>query len=109
MSNKAVVFNNSILAGYLAKTKEREYIFQYDEKYLSNPDTYAISLSLPKSKEAYHSKVLFPFFFGLLSEGVNKLTQCRLLRIDEEDHFSLLLRTAKSDTIGAVTVKELSE
>jgi hypothetical protein len=31
------------------------------------------------------------------------------LKIDEEDHFSLLMKTAKNDTIGAITVKELSE
>lgn len=109
MSSKAAVYNNETLAGYLEKTKEGEYLFQYAEEYLANAETSAISLTLPKSKEIYRSKVLFPFFFGLLSEGVNKLTQCRLLKIDEEDHFSLLMKTAKIDTIGAITVKELSE
>lgn len=109
MSRKAAIYNNKVLAGYLEKTKEGEYLFQYAEEYLANAETTAISLTLPKSKEIYRSKVLFPFFFGLLSEGVNKLTQCRLLKIDEEDHFSLLMKTAKHDTIGAITVKELSE
>lgn len=109
MRTKAAIYNNNVLAGYLEKTKEGEYIFTYDKDYLNDPDTSAISLTLPKSNEAYHSMVLFPFFFGLLSEGENKLTQCRLLKIDEEDHFSLLMKTANSDTIGAITVKELSE
>lgn len=109
MKKKAAIYNNKILAGYLEKTEEREYIFQYDKEYFNNPKTSAISLTLPKSKEIYRSKVLFPFFYGLLAEGVNKLTQCRLLKIDEQDHFSLLLKTAKSDTIGAITVKELLE
>jgi HipA-like protein len=105
MSRSAEVYNDRVLAGYLTKTDNHEYIFQYDDAYLSDPQAPAISLTLPKKKEEYRSKKLFPFFFGLLSEGVNKQTQCRLLRIDENDHFSLLLQTARSDTIGAVTVK----
>ncbi|PTB96067.1 phosphatidylinositol kinase [Marivirga lumbricoides] len=108
MSRKAAIYNNTLLAGYLEKTKEGEYLFQYENTYLEDAQTSAISLTLPKSKEIYRSKVLFPFFYGLLSEGVNKLTQCRLLKIDEEDHFGLLIKTANSDTIGAITVKELS-
>ncbi|WP_296621492.1 HipA N-terminal domain-containing protein [Marivirga sp.] len=109
MSRKAAIYNNKVLAGYLEKIKEGEYLFQYEEDYLADSETSAISLTLPKSEKIYRSKLLFPFFFGLLSEGVNKLTQCRLLKIDEEDHFSLLMKTAKNDTIGAITVKELSE
>ncbi|WP_245970282.1 HipA N-terminal domain-containing protein [Pseudochryseolinea flava] len=50
---------------------------------------------------------MFPFFFNMLSEGSNKELQCRLLRIDETDHFALLLAIANFDTIGAVTVKPL--
>lgn len=79
--------------------------FKYDDYYLSRNDARAISLTLPLRKEAYTSKVLFPFFCGLLAEGVNKEMQCRLLKIDENDLFGLLLQTAHSDTIGAVTVK----
>ena len=109
MSRKAAIYNNKVLAGYLEKTKEGEYLFQYDEEYLADSEASAISLTLPKAEIIYRSKVLFPFFFGLLSEGVNKLTQCKLLKIDEEDHFSLLLTTAKRDTIGAIIVKELSK
>lgn len=109
MSGKAAIYNNGLLAGFLEKTREGEYQFRYDKEYLNNPKTSAISLTLPKSKEIYRSKVLFPFFYGLLSEGANKLTQCKLLKIDEQDHFSLLLKTAKNDTIGAITIKEMSE
>lgn len=98
-----------MLAGVLEKTDRPDYVFRYDDSYYANPATYAISLSLPKTQQQFYSKVLFPFFFGLLAEGTNKQTQCRLLRIDENDHFSLLLATATSDTIGSVTVKEITE
>jgi HipA-like protein len=109
MSRKAAVYNNGVLSGILEKNDEKEYVFIYDEDYISNPNTYPISHSMPKSKRVYTSDKLFPFFFGLLSEGVNRKTQCRLLRIDENDHFSLLLMTANSDTIGSITIKALTK
>jgi serine/threonine-protein kinase HipA len=106
MNKKAEIYNNGVLAGVLEKIDNQEYRYRYDEKYFNDINTPAISLTLPKKQQEYRAKTLFPFFFGLLSEGVNKQTQCRLLRIDENDHFSLLLRTAHSDTIGSITVKK---
>lgn len=107
MSQRAEVYNNGVLAGVIEKTDLGIYVFTYDDAYFIDPETSAISLTLPKTKQAYKSTALFPFFFGLLSEGVNKQTQCRLLKIDEKDHFSLLLKTANRDTIGSITIKEL--
>ena len=60
---------------------------------------------LPKSRAVYRSKVLFPFFFGLLAEGAQKRLQCRSLRIDEDDHFTRLAETCREGVIGAVYVK----
>jgi serine/threonine-protein kinase HipA len=83
------------------------YIFKYDNEYLINPEFRAISLAFPKRKEEYVSDELFPFFYNMLSEGANKATQCKTLKIDESDSFGLLLATAKHDTIGAITVEEI--
>jgi serine/threonine-protein kinase HipA len=107
MGRKAEIYNNGQLTGTLVKGDRDFYVFRYDDSYFEDENCYAISLTLPKAKQEYSSPVLFPFFYGLLSEGINKQTQCRLLRIDENDHFSLLLATAKSDTIGSITVKEI--
>lgn len=107
MKRKAAVYNNGVLAGILEKTEEGAYTFGYNADYLNDPEAPAISLTLPKSARMYRSSKLFPFFFGLLSEGVNKQTQCKVLKIDEADYFSLLLKTAHSDTIGSVTLKEI--
>jgi len=65
-------------------------------------------LSFPKQKAAFESAVLFPFFFGLLAEGENKALQCRILKIDEADHFTRLLKTCTTETIGGVTIREVS-
>jgi len=108
MADSAKVYRNSILAGILTQDNNG-YIFRYDDLYFNNPDLPAISLTLPKNKQEYRSRYLFPFFFNLLSEGVNKKLQCRYLKIDEKDYFALLLATAQNDTIGAVTVKPMEE
>jgi serine/threonine-protein kinase HipA len=108
MARKAEIYNNGVLAGVLEQTDRQQYIFRYDDHYFINPACSAISLSMPKTKQEYRSHFLFPFFYGLLSEGVNKQTQCRMLHIDETDYFGLLLATAKADTIGSITVKELT-
>jgi serine/threonine-protein kinase HipA len=42
----------------------------------------------------------------MLAEGNIKEIQCRDLKIDPDDNFSRLLKTAHSNTIGSVTVKE---
>jgi len=51
---------------------------------------------------------LFSFFFNMLSEGENRQIQSQLLHIDVEDDFGILLATAQTDTIGAVTVKPIA-
>ena len=106
---KAGVYNNGVLAGYLEKRGPADYHFEYEPSYWANPLRPSISLTLPKTHQAYDSPMLFPFFSGLLAEGINKEIQCRLLRIDENDDFTRLLKTAGEDTIGAITVKEIIE
>lgn len=103
----AEVFTNGVLAGTLSETDEGKYIFKYDNAYLLDSRNRAISLSLPKRKEAFVADELFPFFYNMLSEGANKALQCMTLKIDENDAFGLLLATADNDTIGAITVKPL--
>lgn len=106
---KAGVYNNGQLAGYLEKRGPAEYRFEYEPGYWDNPLRPSISLTLPKTQRIYYSPILFPFFSGLLAEGVNKEIQCRLLKVDENDDFTRLLKTAGADTIGAITVKEIVE
>ena len=105
-NQKAEIYYNNVLAGYLARVNDK-FIFTYSTEYLIGEDNPAISLSLPKRKKPFISDFLFPFFFGLLAEGDNKELQCRTLKIDENDHFTRLLKTAGNDTIGGITVREI--
>ena len=102
---KGIVNVRGRVAGILEET-EAGYRFQYDEDYLSDPESPAVSLTLPKRSQAFESPFLFPFFFGLLAEGNLKAEQCRRLKLDEDDSFGRLLATSGSDTIGAVTVHQ---
>ena len=106
---KANIYFNGVLTGELAEVSRTEYIFRYNDDYFSNTTKPAISLTLPKSQQEYSSSCLFPFFFNMLSEGSNRIAQSRLLRIDEKDHFGILLATAQCDTTGAITVKPIMQ
>jgi HipA-like protein len=101
------VYRNNTLAGILTEEDDRQYIFRYDDQYFIDPSTQPISLTLPKTSQEYKTAHLFPFFYNMLSEGVNRKLQSRVLKIDEEDDFGLLAATARYDTIGAVTVKPI--
>ncbi len=108
MNRKGKVLNHGVLAGVLEET-ETGFSFAYDTAYLRDSEAKPISCTMPKRKELFESKHLFPFFHGLLAEGVTKDLQCRLLKIDERDHFGRLLKTAQNDPIGSVTVEEVHE
>lgn len=105
---KAIVYYAGAPAGRLEETADG-YAFSYSPAYLVSPGSRSISATLPKQAEPHTSRTLFPFFHGLLAEGVLKETQCRNLGLDENDHFGRLIKTAHSDTIGAVTVLEEQE
>ncbi len=102
------VYRNGVPAGILTEVNRKRYIFRYNREYILNADNSPVSLTLPVTGEEYTSEYLFPFFYNLLSEGVNKKLQCRHLHIDEDDHFGLLMAAAQYDTTGAVNVKPLA-
>ena len=102
---KAEVYRNGILAGFLIEENRNKYIFRYLDIYFTDSRMPAISVTLPKTRQEYQSAFLFPVFFNMLSEGVNRKLQTNHLKIDETDDFGLLLATAQYDTIGAITVK----
>ena len=106
---KGEVRVNKIPAGVLEETAEG-FRFSYYREYAEHPDLPTVSLTLPKhSDKPYESAVLFPFFAGLLTEGRAMKIQCRVLKLDEDDLFGRLLKTAQDDVIGSVTVHEIEE
>ena len=102
---KLPVYRNNTLAGTLTEQSGTSFVFEYDDAYFNDPKKPAISLTMPKINKKYESDSLFPFFYNMLSEGVNRKLQNKLLKIDADDYFGLLAATAQFDTIGAITVK----
>ena len=104
---KAVVYLRESRAGLLEKT-ENAYRFSYFEEYLSSPGALPVSLTMPLTEKPYESKELFPFFVGLIPEGWLLDLTGRILKIDPENSFDILLATG-GDCIGAVTIKPVDE
>jgi len=107
MDRRAQVYCLGVLAGILSKSRAG-YRFHYVPDYLRDSKAPAISLTFPKREAVFESAALFPYFFGLLAEGDNKKVQCRVMKIDEADHFTRLLMTCQTETIGGVTVREIA-
>jgi len=64
--------------------------------------------SLDCSRKMMQDYIFFSFFFNLLAEGTMKEMQCRELKIDPEDHFTRLIKTTEFNTIGSITLKEIT-
>jgi serine/threonine-protein kinase HipA len=90
-------------AGLLQETDDRKYVFTYLQDYVGDP----VCIAMPVRSEAYKSDHLFPYFFNMLSEGANRQVQSIIHHIDEDDDFGIMLKTAHTDTIGAVTIRKI--
>lgn len=108
MHRIAIVKVNGILAGKLTEFNHGHYVFEYDKDYAVNVELPPVSLTLPKKTGKYESEYLFPFFASLIAEGANLSLQSRRLKIDKQDEFGLLLKTASDDTVGDVTIHEIN-
>ena len=100
------VYLHDIRAGLLTEEDNGEYVFVYEPSYIADKMP-PVSPTLPLREEPYRSPYLFPVFFNMLSEGENRRIQSRLLHIDSDDDFGILLATAQNDTVGAITVKPI--
>ncbi len=104
---EALIYYKNDLAGVLVETDDG-YLFTYDSNYLESSAAEPVSLTLPLSSQPYESRVLFPFFDGLIPEGWLLDVAIRNTDISILDRMSLLLLCCK-DCIGAVSVVAVSE
>ena len=104
---KAEIKVNDKTAGWLTQD-ENGYHFQYDNSYLESTAAESISLTLPVQKKPFDSKVLFPFFDGLIPEGWLLDIAEKNWKLNPRDRMGLLLVCCK-DCIGAVSVHSVIE
>lgn len=104
---QARIYRKDKFAGMLIEDGG-EYTFKYDDAYLVDTSSQAISLTLPLQSNAYSSPVLFPFFDGLIPEGWLLDVALRNTDISVLDRMSLLLLCCK-ECIGSVSVVPVNE
>ncbi|MDO9275178.1 MAG: HipA N-terminal domain-containing protein [Lutibacter sp.] len=102
---RANIYMHDNLAGVLTEDEEG-YHFNYNEYYLKNENSEQISLTLPLTQSKYYSKVLFPYFDGLIPEGWLLDIVEKNWKIDVRDRMSILLVACK-DCIGAISVQPI--
>lgn len=99
---EGIVAVDGRVAGQIAET-DTGYRFQYASEYLTRPDTMPVSLTLPLRELPFESKVLFPFFDGLIPEGWLLEIAGKTWKLDPRDRMGLLLSCC-ADCIGNVSV-----
>ncbi len=98
------VYYKKFLAGYLSRSELGEFEFVYSEEYLRS-SLPAISITLPKQRDAFLSDDLFYFFDGLIPEGWLLNLAADKFKYDPlRDRFELLEKLC-ADCIGAVYIK----
>lgn len=103
MKRTAEVYLYGRLAGMLSED-ENGYHFQYIEEYLADAAAVAVSLLLPLQAEAYHDRMLFPFFDGLIPEGWLLEIAEKNWKLNANDRMGLLLACCR-DCIGAASIR----
>ncbi len=102
MNRRGKVFVEKIFAGTIEQ-RDGLFIFKYDDKYLNNPSSQPISLTLPLQSDAYEQKTMFSFFDGLIPEGWLLNIIEKNWKINPRDRMGLLLLACR-DCIGNVSV-----
>ena len=103
----AKVYMHDKWAGKLTEDEDG-YHFQYEKSYLDQPNSEAISVTFPLTSDRYDSKILFPFFDGLIPEGWLLDIAQKNWKLDPRDRMSILLKTCH-DCIGAVSIQPQEE
>lgn len=106
MSRKGTVFYDGLRCGIIAETDDG-YVFEYDDSWFSSASAKSISLTLPVTQKKWESKILFPFFDGLIPEGWLLDIATKNWKLNPRDRMGLLLTVCR-DCIGAVSVEDAS-
>lgn len=101
---KGKVYVDEKYAGIIQQDEDG-FKFIYDKQYINEETSTPVSLTLPLSEKPYFSKILFPFFDGLIPEGWLLEIAQNNWKIDGKDRMKLLL-TVCNDCIGNVSIIE---
>lgn len=103
------IFKSGILAGFLKRT-DNGCEFRYDEAFFQQADSAGISFHMPKTRKALSNNGvnLFPFFAGLLPEGLRLKALTKNLKTSADDLFSIFAAIG-SHVIGDVYAEPVEQ
>jgi len=102
------VFFGQIRVGSLSIDSRRLFSFQYSKKWLTSPDAFQISISLPLQENIFSHDKAKSFFSNLLPESAVRELIAKRLGISDKNDFMLLKRIG-GECAGAITILPESE
>lgn len=105
---KGKVYYKEHFAGIITETDDGEFVFRYDENFVTEYPQEFITFTMPVTNKPYTDKRLFPFFDGLIPEGWLLDIASKNWKINKNDRMGLLLACCKN-CIGAVSVEQIQE
>jgi serine/threonine-protein kinase HipA len=96
------VYLNENLVGELEQLITGKLCFTYLSTWLENPNTVALSFSLPLRREPFSEKECRSFFAGILPEDSTRKTIARNLGINAKNDFAMLEKIG-GECAGAIT------
>lgn len=103
-ANLLDVYIDERFSGVLARARDRSITFEYDEQYAEDPDSTALSLSMPKSRLVHRDDLAGSWLANLLPDSEKKLERIAAsVGIRSIQPFDLLARIGH-DVAGAVQV-----
>jgi serine/threonine-protein kinase HipA len=104
MTHKLNVYLFNELVGTLGWANGR-ISFEYSTAFLQNPNSTALSISLPLQDQPFDDHITRPFFAGLLPEGQLRRLITQQLQVSSQNDFALLEHLG-GECAGAVTFFE---
>lgn len=108
MSETLNVYFEQTRVGFLSIDDTRQFSFQYSKKWLTSPDAFQISISLPMQEEIFSNDKVKSFFSNLLPESGSRELIAKRLKISSKNDFMLLKRIG-GECAGAITILPESE
>jgi serine/threonine-protein kinase HipA len=105
---KGKVYYKDHFAGIIKETDDGEFVFSYDERFVTEHPQEFITFTMPVTNKPYTDKRLFPFFDGLIPEGWLLDLASKSWKINKNDRMGLLLACCKN-CIGGVSVEQIKE
>lgn len=103
MTGELNVYLGNRLVGTLSSADNGNLSFVYSDEWLNDPDSFPLSLYLPKRRERYPDEIARPFFVNLLPEATVLAAVARKLGISSRNHFALLAAIG-GECAGAVSL-----